>query len=60
MDGEIDHAGGVLQRGVQILADIVGGGDGDVGIGGGGLQQGLAHAAGFSGDEEFEHVGWCG
>ena len=41
----------LAKRGVEILAGIVGGGDGDGGVGGGGLKHGLAHAAGFSSDE---------
>ena len=32
MDGEIDGAGGLGEGGVEILADVVGGGDGHAGL----------------------------
>jgi hypothetical protein len=51
VNGEVDDAIGLLNRGVEVLSDIVGGGDSRVGIGGGGLHEGLAHAAGLSCDE---------
>ena len=51
MHGEINDAGCLRGGGIEILAHIVGGGDGDKGFRSGGLQQGLAHAAGFSCDE---------
>ena len=56
MDGEIDDAAGLGDGGVEVLARVMGGGDGDVGLVGG-FEDGLAHAAGFSSDEEVWHVG---
>lgn len=51
MNGEVDGAGGLGNRSVQILARIMGGGDRDARLSGGG-DDGLAHTAGFSSNEE--------
>ena len=55
MNGEIDGAGGLRNREVEIFADIMVRGDGNASVGGG-FNDGLAHAAGFSSDEEIWHV----
>ena len=59
VDGEIDGAGGFGEGGVDVLAGVMGGGDGHARPGGG-LEDGLAHAAGDSCDEKIWHVEWGG
>jgi hypothetical protein len=54
VDREVDGTGGHGNGGVQVLTGVMGGRDGNSGKGGG-FDDGLAHAAGFSSDEKVRH-----